>query len=169
MADEPEATESTQETLTPEGGGSGQEAVTDEIGALKAQVATATAERDAARIEAAQNAEDLRLLGETDQARINEAEKRVVDTHRRALLAEHRGHIVEELVAGATVEEIEASVTMASAAYNRTVEAVRAQLERERPTIPNVPAGASPRAEPEIESLSPLAKIAGALTRNSHS
>jgi hypothetical protein len=122
-------------------------------------VATATAERDAAAAAAAQSTQEL-------QTRLSLAEQRHIESHRRALLAEHRGHVVEELVAGATVEEIEASISMATAAHARIVESVRAQVLAEHPAIPAVPAGASPRAQPNPDELSPIQKLTMALTRN---
>src|SRR5437762_60582 len=75
------------------------------------------------------------------------ANTRVLEAHRRAVLAEHRGQVIDELVVGSTPEEIDASVTVATAAYTRAVEAARAQL-----AATQVPPGASthnPAAETE--------------------
>src|SRR5712692_6309496 len=65
-----------------------------------------------------------------------------LDAHRRALLAEHAGQVVGELVTGATVEELNASVDAARTAYGRALEAARQELGAMA-----VPVGASPRAE----------------------
>ena len=82
------------------------------------------------------------------------------------MLAELRGQVVDQLVAGNTAAKLDASVELAKAAYTRVAESVRAQIEAERPQLPMVPPGASPRAEPNPEELSPLANIASVLTRN---
>jgi hypothetical protein len=79
--------------------------------------------------------------------------------HRRAVLAEHRGQLIEELVMGESPEAIDASLETARAAYDR----VAGQLRQQAAAV--VPAGASPRAEPSPEQLSPFEKIAGALAR----
>ena len=42
--------------------------------------------------------------------KLAEAQRERLDAHRRALLAEHAGQVVDELVAGASVEELDASV-----------------------------------------------------------
>jgi hypothetical protein len=90
------------------------------------------------------------------------AEQRAVEAHRRALLAEHKGQVVDELLQGATVEELEASVETARAAYARVAEAARSaalqQLHEER-----VPPSAGERGTSDLESLSPLNKIARGL------
>jgi hypothetical protein len=83
-------------------------------------------------------------------------------THRRALLAENRGQVIDELVTGATPEELEASIETAKAAYSRVAEAIKART----PLVMSVPAGASPRSEVPAEDLSPIQKITSALSRS---
>jgi hypothetical protein len=105
-----------------------------EIAALQQVVTARTAERDA-------------------------AQQALLAAHRRALLAEHQGSLVEALVQGDTVEALDASVAQARAAYA----AVAAQLQAE--TAGAVPAGNPARAQPSYEALSPQAKIAAALRK----
>lgn len=144
---------------TPTPPQNGQEGKSDELEALRASVASATAERDAALAQAATAAQDA-------QARVSAAETALLETHRRALLAEHRGTVIEELVTGATPADLDASLAAARDAHARIAESVRAQVLAERPALPVVPAGASGRAEPNPEDLSPLQKLTAALTRN---
>lgn len=132
-----------------------QEPKSAELEALRAQVATAAAERDAALAQAATAAQDA-------QDRLAAAEAQLAETHRRALLAEHRGSVIDELVTGSTPADLDASIEVAKAAYTRVADLVRA----ERPALTLVPAGASPRAEPDAESLSPIQKLTMALGRN---
>ena len=115
-------------------GRAGAEAPEVEVAALRQAVAARTTERD-------------------------QAQQALVAAHRRALLAEHRGGLVEALVAGDTVEALDASVARARAAYAE----VAAQLQAE--TAGAVPAGNPARAQPSYEALSPQAKIAAALRR----
>jgi hypothetical protein len=116
------------------------------IAEISGQVESLTGERDAAR----QQAEALQA--ERDAARHGQ-----LDAHRRALLAEHRGVIVEDLVAGNSVEELEASVERAQAAHTRIAEQLKAQAAAE------VGAGAPAREPVNVEGLSPAAKIAEGL------
>jgi hypothetical protein len=110
--------------------------------------------------------EDLTAERDDLAARSVEAEalatQRLIATHRRALLAENRGQVIDELVTGTTPEELEASVETAKAAYTRVMEAVRART----PLVLSVPAGASPRSEVPAEDLSPIQKITSALSRS---
>jgi hypothetical protein len=121
----------------------------------RAQIATLTTERDAAvgavTAAAALAAEQLTAAQQT-----------ALDAHRRAVLAENAGQVIQELVQGATPADIDASIESAKAAYTRVADAVKAAVV----TAPPVPAGASPRSEPSAEDLSPLAKITNALSRN---
>jgi hypothetical protein len=87
-----------------------------------------------------------------------EARERELSTLRRALLAEHAGRVVPELVAGDSPEALEASVETARAAFERAAESARAQLGAQL-----VPAGTPARSGPSPETLSPLAKIAEGL------
>ena len=75
----------------------------------------------------------------------------------RALLAEHRGSVVEALVQGDSVAALDASVAAAREAHAR----IAAQLRAEAAAA--VPVGNPPRAQPHLEGLSPQAKIAAAL------
>jgi hypothetical protein len=77
---------------------------------------------------------------------------------RRALLAEHAGQLVPELVVGDSSEALEASVEVARAAFERAAESARTQLGAQR-----VPTGTPTRSGPSPESLTPLDKIAEGL------
>ncbi len=90
-----------------------------------------------------------------------EAHQRELGALRRALLAEHTGRVVPELVAGDSPETLEASVETARAAFERATESARAQLGAQL-----VPAGAPARSGPSPETLTPLAKIAEGLNRS---
>jgi hypothetical protein len=114
-----------------------------------------------AEIEALRQNEEVRAAEvEALRAELADAQRGQVDAHRRAILAEHAGQIVEELVAGSTVAELDASLDTARAAYGRALESARRELGA---TV--VPVGASPRLEPSPEELSPIAKITAALSR----
>ena len=76
--------------------------------AALAQVAELTTARDAATTSAA------------------EASAATLAATRRALLAEHAGQVVPELVTGETVEALAASVETARAAFSRAADAARA-------------------------------------------
>lgn len=161
MADEPEAKVPDPETnpQSPEAPAELVEALRAEIEGLK----TTLAEREQAH---AQRAAEMAAAGEALAAQLTEAQAQaqrgqtqLVEAHRGMVLARNPD-LVPELVQGATLEEIDASVEVARAAYARIVEAQRAQAAA------MVPAGASPRSEPAAEELSPLAKITSALTRN---
>jgi hypothetical protein len=109
-----------------------------------------------------------RQLGEANEAvtaarqQAEAAQQTALGTLRRALLAEHRGRVVEELVEGTTAEELEASLERARAAYGRIAEATRRQLAEQR-----VPAGTPTRTRdltPEqLAALSATEKIARGL------
>lgn len=79
---------------------------------------------------------------------------------RRALLAEHAGQVVPELVQGGTTEELEASVGAAGHAFDR----IAGQLRDQAAAM--VPIGASASAAPSPDVLTPMQKITHALTRN---
>jgi len=130
----------------------------------EARAALARAEQERQMTEAAAE-HRLAELG----TRNAELERTMLAAHRRAVLAEHSGQVVPELVQGATAEEIDASVETARAAYARVAESVRASDQAARPAIeslPVVPAGASPRGDAPADDLSPLQKITSALGRN---
>jgi hypothetical protein len=78
----------------------------------------------------------------------------------RGLLLASAPELPEEMVAGDTVEEVEASAARA----REVVERVRRQLEA-RAQAQRVPAGAPPRTQPDLSSLSPGEKIAYALNK----
>lgn len=116
---------------------------------------------------AAQVGEERELAGEL--AALQEAvtaertarvalEERLLAAHRRALLAEQCGQVVEELVAGDSVEALDASVERARAAHARIVAAARTAQ-----AATPVPVGNAARMGPRLEGLSPQAKIAAAL------
>ena len=129
-----------------------------ELVALRAQLAVLQEEREAVEAIAAElQAADTRV--EQLRAELAGVRSAQLAAHRRAVLAEQRGQLVEELVMGDSPEAIDASVATARAAYDR----VAGQLRQQAAAV--VPAGASPRAEPSPEQLSPFEKIAGALRR----
>ena len=78
----------------------------------------------------------------------------------RALRLAEVPEVLEELVKGDTVEEVEASL----AAAQELVRRVRSQLEA-KAAAERVPAGAPVRAAPDLSQLSPREKIAYALSR----
>ena len=93
------------------------------------------------------------------QAEREQAQQAVLGEHRRALLAEHRGSVIEDLVAGESIEALDASVERAREAHARIAEQVR------QAAAAGIPAGNPARSEPNVEGLSPQAKIAEALRR----
>ena len=66
---------------------------------------------------------------------------------------------VAELVTGATVAELMASVEPARAAYRRIAEAVGQGAAAARPAAPVVPAGDAPRLAVDVEALPAAEKI----------
>jgi len=148
---------------------------------LEGQVTTLVTERDAANVRLAELeptvtqahalggrvAELEAALGESRTAvegaatAIGEAKAGELAAVRRALLAEHAGTVVPELVAGDTAEALEASVTTAREAFDRAAEATRAST-----TTQQVPAGAGSARSASaaaVESLTPLGKITAGL------
>ena len=78
---------------------------------------------------------------------------------RRALLAEHAGQLVPELVIGESEETLLASVEVAKGAYARALDTARAAIVSQ-----TVPVGApSARAAPTAGGLSPLELIESGL------
>jgi chromosome segregation ATPase len=102
------------------------------------------------------------MTTELEQARqqADEAGQRTLEAHRRALLAEHRGEVIEELVQGATPEELDRSVEAAKSAFARIADSVRRGLAEQA-----VPNGAAPRQADGGEGLSALQKIAQGLRK----
>ena len=137
--------------------------ITDELTAARAELGSTRAALAAAQQERDQALTSVQALAaERDEAHsaMRDQQSAILTAHRRALLAENRGQVIEELVQGDSAEQLAASIEAAKAAYARVADAIRAQAAAQ------VPAGASPRTEPPIEELSPLQKITGALTRN---
>ncbi len=130
----------------------------DELAALRTQLAALQEEREAVDAIAAE-LEQAEARAEQLAVQLTETRTAQLAAHRRAVLAEHHGQLVEELVMGDSPEAIDASVELARAAYER----VAGQLRQS--AAATVPAGASPRGEPGVEHLSPFEKIAGALRR----
>lgn len=88
---------------------------------------------------------------------------------RRALLAEHAGTLVPDLVAGDTADMLLASVDVARAAYAAAREAALAELRQQAPpptpAAPMVPAGTPARDGFDSLAQSPLQRIAAGLRR----
>jgi len=78
----------------------------------------------------------------------------------RALILAGAPEVPEELVIGETPDEVDASF----AAARELVERVRRQLEA-KAAVERVPAGAPIRSGPDLSALSPVEKIAYALSR----
>jgi len=99
---------------------------------------------------------------QTAQRAADEARQLALGEHRRALIAENRDQIVEELVQGNTTDELQASVERARGAFSRIAAQTRQQLAEQR-----VPAGTPARSRdltPEqLAALSPTEKIARGL------
>lgn len=141
------------------------------IAELEGQVSTLTGERDAvseraAELESVRTALDERLTDvtgarDTATSSLIEAQTRGLVNLRRALLAEHAGRIVPELVAGESEEALLASVEVATQAYGRALETARAAIASQ-----TVPTGA-PSARTTVVSagLTPLEMIESGLSR----
>ena len=95
------------------------------------------------------------------RSELEEALSRRLESHRRALLAENAGRVVPDLVAGATVEEMDASVARARDAF----EAAKAAALAEMVASQAVAAGNGERGVPDLEGMSPMEKIAYGLRR----
>ncbi|MGE3273374.1 MAG: hypothetical protein AB7P40_31865 [Chloroflexota bacterium] len=124
---------------------------------LEGQVSALTGERDAlgARLEEAASTRDAVV---TDLATVQATSLTYL---RRALLAEHAGTLVPELVTGDSEETLLASVETAKGAYARAVESARAAIVSQ-----TVPAGApSARSATATAGLSPLQLIESGLRR----
>jgi hypothetical protein len=144
-------------------GGDGQPG--DAAGALAAaQARIAELEQQTADLEGARAriAELEAAAGELEAARAaaSEAAGRELAAHRRALLAEHRGSVVEELISGSTTAEMDASVETARTAYAWIADLVRQDLAGQV-----VPPGATERGTADLDGLSPLQKITRGLSK----
>ena len=120
-----------------------------EAGPLAVELETARGELLAAREEVAEQ-----------RQRSEAAEQRALQAYRRALLAEHRDEVIEELVQGASEEELEASLETARTAYQRV-----AEQARQSAGVTHVPVGAPARQSEPPEALSPLDKIVRGLRK----
>ncbi|MFN8525645.1 MAG: hypothetical protein U0821_21315 [Chloroflexota bacterium] len=89
---------------------------------------------------------------------LSELQGRALVHLRRALLAEHAGQLVPELVVGETPEALEASVEVARAAFARVADTARANLSAQM-----VLAGTPPRTHQISEPLTPLDRIVAGL------
>lgn len=78
----------------------------------------------------------------------------------RALILAGASEVPEELVKGETLEEVDASFTAAQEMVARVRRQLEAKAQAER-----VPAGAPSRTPPDFGGLSPIEKIAYALSR----
>ena len=154
------------------------------IAELEGQVTTLTGERDiltgerdiltgqAADLEAARAGLDARLaetaeaharlsadLVETQRA-LTAASGRELSNLRRALLAEHAGQVVPELVRGDDEEALLTSLDVAKQAYTRALERARTAIASQ-----TIPAGAPSARTAPTTGLSPLEMIESGLRR----
>jgi len=130
--------------------------------------AAAAAEKDAriaaleaALSEAKQSAESLRAEGvaiSSELASVKQAKDQAIAKYLAMAKALNPG-IMENMIAGETIEEIDASVEKAKA----IVGSVRKSLEAEAAAV-KVPAGAPSRGGISLEGLSPREKIAAGIT-----
>jgi len=150
---------------------------TERIADLERQVSALLGERDTAAdrtsaLEATQAALEGRLaetagahetltasLEETRQA-LSAASERGLTHLRRALLAEHAGLVVPELVSGSDEATLLASVDLAKQAHCRALEAARATLAHQ-----TVPAGAPSLRSVSSAGLTPLEMIESGLRK----
>ncbi len=158
------------------------EQATARIAELETQVASLQGERDAAvglgeqlRVQLGETAgqrdaeaatvAELTTTRQALEAQVSaaqqagDAQAATVAAVRRALLAEHAGQVVPELVTGESVQALEASVEVARAAFSQAAEAARAVT-----TSQTVPTGAgSARTAPVTAGMSPLEMISAGL------
>lgn len=132
----------------------------ESMNAQRVQRETEWAEQEAALATALQERAAAVASQQELETRHRELQDTALAAHRRALLAEHAGQVVPELIQGGTIAELEASLATAREAHGRIAEQVRAQAAA------SVPTGASPRTGPVAEELSPLEKISTVLARN---
>ena len=131
-------------TLTGE-----RETLTGEREALNAQLAEATGAHATASDDLAQTRSALAAATGRELAHL-----------RRALLAEHAGQVVPELVSGDDEATLLASVELAQHAYARALEAARTTIATR-----TVPAGAPSARNVPATGLSPLEMIESGLRR----
>jgi hypothetical protein len=148
-----------------------------QVSALTGERDTLTGERDAlagraTELEAARIALDAQLaeaatahaalstdLAETQRS-LTAASGRELANLRRALLAEHAGQVVPELVHGDDEEALLTSVEVAKQAYTRALEMARTAIASQ-----TVPAGAPSARTVPATGLSPLEMIESGLRR----
>jgi chromosome segregation ATPase len=144
---------------------------------LEGQMTTLTGERDtasgrASELEAAHAAlsgqlADVSAARETLAGHLEEvqrdsssAQERGLAHLLRALLAEHAGQVVPELVGGADETALLASVDLAKQAHSRALEAARAAIANQ-----TVPAGAPSLRSVSTTGLTPLEMIESGLRK----
>jgi hypothetical protein len=164
------ASEGESEPPSGDGGppaGGGEPTLTEALAAARAEGAqeavVAAADREAAlqaRISElegvqGQTATELELARQATAT----ATERGLTAHRRALIAEHGTTAVHELIQGASEEALDASLELARAAFAR----IQAQLHTDAASA--VPPGAPARTNQDLETLSPVAKIARGLAK----
>jgi hypothetical protein len=141
-----------------------------QVTALADERDTLAQERDtlhgrAAELEAAHAALDARVseaagVQAAASVELTEARTRGVSYLRRALLAEHAGQIVPELLGGDDEEALLASVDLAKQAYARALDTARTAIANQW-----VPAGAPSARTGPADGLSPLEMIASGLQK----
>lgn len=119
---------------------------------LESQLADARAELDTARAEAEGRAKELDEA--SGRAQALEEQVRANAERYRALTLEHSPELPEELVAGGSIEEIDAAVQRARV----TVSKVRGHIESQA-QAGRVPVGAPARSGPELSGLTTEQKV----------
>ena len=130
-----------------------------QLDALHQEMEQRVTEAEQRRIDLETQLEVARTSIQALSQQLADAANQQAEALKRAVIAENAGQVIPELVHGDNPEEIESSVTLARAAYQRIAEDLRAQAAAQ------VPTGASPIAPPPIEELSALQKITAALNR----
>jgi DNA repair exonuclease SbcCD ATPase subunit len=107
---------------------------------------------------AARESENAALKQELEDARhamdgLSQVVARTIDTYKEAVIHANPG-LPAEMISGATVEDINESVGKARAILQRVRQEMEAEAARTR-----VPAGAPPRALPDLSALSAREKI----------
>jgi chromosome segregation ATPase len=144
-----------------EGKGEGAAApdLQSQFDALHQEMEQRATEAEQRRIDLEAQLQQTQATIEALSQQLTDAANQQVEALKRAVIAENADQVIPELVRGDTPEEIESSVALARAAYQRLAQDLRAQAAAQ------VPTGASPMAAEPIEELSPLAKITAALSR----
>jgi len=160
MENENEETQETQETQNTASTPEDLEAIRaqlEEEKKAKAAAEAALAEKDARIAELQAEGEALRAEG----VAISEANAQAVAKYLNVVRTAN-STIPRDIIAGQTIEEIDASVEKAQA----IADAVRANLEAQAKEA-KVPAGAPTRGEISLEGLSPREKIAAGIQQGS--